>query len=357
VKASEIKSVIEEAIDNPKDFPAIFLWGGPGIGKSSVCRQAAEEKGVGFIDIRALLLDPTDLRGVPVPVVIVDGKKIPINVLHIDDFLKMTELAGITEWFTSGILPIDPECRVLIIFDELLLAPPLVTNSILQLVLDRKLGDYCLPDGACIVAASNRETEAVGVYRLSPPLANRFIHIDFEVDLEEWVRWAVANNIAPEIIAFLAKYRPELLYKFDQNRKAFPTPRSYEFCSRIMKNTTPEDLRYELIKGCIGEGVAVELRAYMDIWAKLPDLDKIMKGENIIPDSIDIMYATVMGLISRAKKQEHYNRLIDYALELQREFSVYLLKLLYAKDKQKLVTSPNWKKVGDTLVVEEKILV
>jgi len=357
VKASEIKGVIKEGIDKPIDFPAIFLWGGPGIGKSSVCRQAAQEKGVNFIDIRALLLDPTDLRGVPVPVVIVDGKKIPINVLNLGDFLKMTDLAGITEWFTSGALPTDPEWRGIIIFDELLLAPPLVTNSILQLVLDRKLGDYPLPDGACIIAASNRETEAIGVYRLSPPLANRFVHIDFEVDLEEWIRWAVANNIAPEIIAFLAKYRPELLYKFDRDRKAFPTPRSYEFCSRIMKNTTSEDLRYELIKGCVGEGVAIELRAYMDTWAKLPDLDKIMKGENIIPDAIDIMYATVMGLISRAKKPEHYNRLIDYALELQREFSVYLLKLLFAKDKQKLISSPNWKKVGDVLVVEEKILV
>lgn len=361
MKASEVKEVIKEAIDNPKDFPPIFLWGGPGIGKSSVAFQATQEKQVDFIDIRALLYDSIDFRGTPIPVILVSGNKVPVTVFHnYEDFIAALAgqpLRGGTEWFASGFLPIDPKWRGIIIFDELLLAPPLVTNSILQLVLDRKLGEYRFPDGGYIVSASNRETEAIGVYRLSPPLANRFVHVDFEVDLEEWIMWAIANNIEPSIIAFLKKFRSELLYKFDPNRKAFPTPRSYEFCSKIMKNTVSEDLKYELIRGCIGEGAAVELRAYMDIWNKLPDLDKILKGEDIFPDSIDIKYATVVGLVSKAKKQEHYSRLIDYSLKLQREFSVYLLKLLFAKDRTKLTSASNWKKVGDVLVVEEKILV
>lgn len=340
MKASDVKGVIKDAIDNPEDFPAIFLWGGPGIGKSSVVRQAAEEKGVDFIDIRALLLDPTDLRGIPIPE---DGK---------------------AKWLSPAFLPTKEDSRGVMLFDELLLSPPTVSNAILQLVLDRKLGEYKLPDGWYIVAASNRETEAIGVYKLSPPLANRFVHIDFggnpfpdADDLQEWVNWAIANDITPEIIAFISKYRPELLYKFDPNRKAFPTPRSYEFSSKIMRNAASEDLRFELIKGCIGEGAAIELRAYMNIWAKLPDLQAILKGEDIIPDSIDVMYATVVGLVSKSNKQEHYNRLLNYALKLQREFSVYLIKLLFAKNKEKVVNAQNWKEVADTLVTDEKILV
>lgn len=331
MNASEVKGVIMDAIDHPMDFPPIFLWGGPGIGKSSVCKQAAEEKKVDFIDIRALLLDPTDLRGIPIPE---DGK---------------------AKWLAPSFLP--AKGKGILMFDELVLAPPTVTNACLQLVLDRKLAEYKLPDEWFIIAASNRETEAIGVYRLSPPLANRFVHVDFDVDTSEWVNWAVTNDIYPPIIAFLSKFRPNLLYKFDSNRKAFPSPRSYEFCSKIFKNTASENLKYELIRGCIGEGATVELRAYMDTWNKIPDLNDILKGKDIIPESIDIMYATVVGLVAMAKKQEHYNRLIEYALKLNREFSVYLLKLLYVKDGTKLKVSANWKKAADTLLVEEKILI
>jgi len=496
MNATEIKEVVKDAIDHPMDFPAIFIWGGPGIGKSSVCRQATEEKGVNFIDIRALLLDPTDLRGIPVPE---DGK---------------------AKWLTPTFLPTAVDWRGLMAFDELTLAPPIVSNSILQLVLDRKLGEYHLPDGCCIVAMSNRETEAIGVYRLSPPLANRFIHIDFDVDNDEWAKWAITHDIYPPIIGFLTKFRPELLYKFDANRKAFPTPRcfdketevltkdgfkffkditygdeiatikldgavpglleyqkpqaiikehykgkmirfshpweydllvtpnhnllvketygtgrnysefelmtaeevfrkissnktykflrftgkkyatpsspiilknnsrytsydgmvycaqvpnhtmlvrrngkivwsgnSYEFCSKVFKNTASEALKFELIKGCVGEGAAVELKAYMDIWAKLPDLEEILKGKDIIPESIDVQYATVVGLVGLAKTSGQYNRLLEYALVLQREFSIYLIKLMFAKSKEKVVNAPNWKKVADIIVTDERIIV
>jgi len=344
MRAPEVKEVIKDSIDHPHDFPAIFLWGGPGIGKSSVCKQAAIDKGVDFIDIRALLLDPTDLRGIPIPE---DGK---------------------AKWLAPSFLP--TEGRGLIMFDELVLAPPIVSNSILQLVLDRMIGEYVLPDGWCIVAASNRETEAIGVYRLSPPLANRFVHVSFDILDEsghsfvsdagicnpDWITWAVKNDVHPAVMGLLSKFRPELIYKFDANHKAFPTPRSWEFVSKIMKNSASRKLKFELIKGCVGEGAARELAGYMELWDKLPDLDAILDGKDIIPDSIDVTYATIVGLVSRASKPKDYNRLLDYALELQRDFGVYFIKLLFAKDEQKTWNAPNWKKVSDILVVEEKII-
>lgn len=357
MRPSQVKDVIKDAIESPKDFPPIFLWGGPGIGKSSILKQAAQEKGVDFIDIRALYYDSVDFRGTPVPTVLVKGKKVPVTVFRLGDYEAMDgSLPVSTEWFPSGILPADPNWKGVIAFDELLLAPPIVTNSMLQLVLDRRLGEYRLPDGGYITAASNRETEAVGVYRLSPPLGNRFVHVDFDVDVEEWVAWAVVNDISPQVIAFLSKFKPDLLYKFDQNKKAFPTPRSYEFCSKVIQNNLPKDLKFELIRGCIGEGAAMELRSFLDIWGKLPDLDLILAGKDIIPEQIDIMYAVVVGLVSKSKKQEHYDRLLVYALQLQREFSIYLIKLLFAKSKDMVVNSKSWRQVADTLVIEEKIL-
>lgn len=330
MKASQIKEVIKESIRSPKEFPALFIWGGPGIGKSSVVRQASIEMEVGCIDIRLLLLDPTDLRGIPVPE---EGK---------------------AKWLAPSFLP--REGKGIIFLDELNCAPPLVQNSALQLVLDRQLGEYVLPNDWCIVSAGNREMEAF-VHRMSPPLLNRFIHVEFDIDLDEWVSWAVTHNLAPEIIAFLAKFRPELLYKFEQQKKAFPTPRAWEFTSKVIKNNTPEDIKYELVKGAVGEGAAVELKAYLEIWAKLPDLDKILRGADTVPTSVDLLYATCVGLTSRAQEQKNYTRLIDYSLKLKREFTVFLVEMLMKKDKQKVVSAPNWGKLANILVVEEKLLV
>jgi len=180
MKASEIKEVVRQSIRNPKDSVSLFLWGGPGIGKSSVVRQAAEEEGVDCIDIRLVLLDPSDLRGLPVP----------------DD--------GKAKWLPPSFLP-HGDWRGVIFLDELNVAPPLVQNTALQLVLDRRLGEYELPEGATIIAAGNREMEAF-VHRMSPPLLNRFIHIDFEVDNDEWAKWAVQNEITPQIIGLRMEF-------------------------------------------------------------------------------------------------------------------------------------------------------
>ncbi len=331
MKASEVKEVIRHSIREPRDSTSLFLWGGPGIGKSSVVRQAAEEEGVDCIDIRLVLLDPSDLRGLPVP----------------DD--------GKAKWLPPSFLP-HGDWRGVIFLDELNVAPPLVQNTALQLVLDRRLGEYELPEGATIIAAGNREMEAF-VHRMSPPLLNRFLHVDFEVDNDEWSRWAVRNDIAPQIIGLLTKFRPELIYKFEPQKKSYPTPRSWEFASKILKNGIPEELKFELITGCVGEGAAIELRTYTEIWSQLPDLDAIIEGkDNTIPTGVDLMYACCVGLVSKASKPSHYNRLLEYALKLEREYSVFLVKMLYQKNKEAVVRANQWSQFAKTLVVEDRIL-
>lgn len=329
MRASEIKEVVRQAIKETKEMAPIFLWGGPGVGKSSVIRQAAEEEDVDCIDIRLVLLDPTDLRGIPVPE---DGK---------------------AKWLPPSFLP--TKGRGVMFLDELNAAPPLVQNSALQLVLDRCVGEYIVPDGWYIIAAGNREMEAF-VHRMSPPLLNRFVHIEFDVDTEEWGRWAVRNNVAPQIIGLLTKFRPELIYKFEPQKRSYPTPRSWVFASQIIQNKVPEELRFELVKGCVGEGAAIELNTYMKIWSQLPDLREILGGKDIVPNGIDLLYACCVGLVSLAKTQKDFNRLLKYALKLEREFSVFLVKLLYQKNKELVVKSEAWSEFAKELVVTDKIL-
>jgi hypothetical protein len=332
MKANEIKTVIQEAIRKPLEMPSLYIWGGPGIGKSSVVKQAAQEEGVDCLDIRLVLLDATDLRGIPVPE---NGK---------------------AKWLAPSFLPTDSLSRGVAFLDELNCAAPLVQASGLQLVLDRRIGEYTLPDGWCIVAAGNREMEAF-VHRMSPPLSNRFVHLDFDIDSETWATWAIQNNVAPQIIGLLTKFRPELIYKFSPEKKAWPSPRSWAFASKILKNGLSEDLKFELIKGCVGEGAAIELRAYQEIWSKLPDLDAIIEGkDSTIPKGVDLIYACCVGLVSKASKPSYYNHLLEYALKLEREYSVFLVKMLYAKNKEAVVKSQKWAEFAKILVVNDRIL-
>ena len=168
----------------------VFIWGSPGTGKSAVVNQLAAELEIALRDIRALLLDPVDLRGLPFI-----GKD------------------GRSQWATPHFLPQDGEG--ILFLDELNAAPAMVQASCYQLVLDRRLGEYTLPGGWAIVAAGNRDSDRAATTRMPTPLRNRFVHIDFEVDVQEWSEWAIKANVGPEVIAFI-RFRPELLSAFDR---------------------------------------------------------------------------------------------------------------------------------------------
>jgi len=146
-------------------------------------------------DVRALLLDPVDLRGLP--------------------FLGND---GRSKWASPEFLP--QEGSGILFLDELNAAPAMVQASCYQLVLDRRLGEYTLPESWAIIAAGNRDSDRGATTRMPTPLRNRFVHLDFEVDVQEWSEWATQAGIRPEVIAFL-RFRPELLSVFDRDTKCF----------------------------------------------------------------------------------------------------------------------------------------
>ena len=151
----------------------VFLWGPPGVGKSSVVASIAKKQKLELLDIRASLLDPTDLRGIPA---IENGKAI---------------------WTPPSFLPHDPKSKGLLFFDELNAAPPLVQASLYQLTLDRRIGEYILPDGWRIFGAGNRAEDASVVFRMPAALSNRFVHVDFEVNVDDWSEWATIRKTHP----------------------------------------------------------------------------------------------------------------------------------------------------------------
>ena len=282
----------------------IMIWGPPGVGKSAVVKQVADESDLELRDVRAILLDPVDLRGLP----------------HING-------DGRAHWAVPEFLP--REGKGILFLDELTAAPQLTQAACYQLILDRKLGEYELPEGWTIIAAGNRESDRGVVHRMPSPLTNRFVHLDFGVDLDDWTKWATKHGIATEVIAFL-RFRDELLHDFDPKRseKAFPTPRSWEFVSNIVgSGTVTNGIEYPLIAGAVGEGAAAEFMGFLKIARSIQSPDMILmnpdKGD--IPEEAATLYA-ISTALARKATENNMDRVVTYANRLPDEFSVLLVK-------------------------------
>ena len=181
----------------------LHIWGACGVGKSQIVAQVADDLDFDFLDVRAVQLDPVDLRGLP--------------------RIKEDQ----TEWVPPKFLPTSG--KGILFLDELTSAPQMTQAGCYQLVLDRKLGEYRLPDGWVVIAAGNPASERGVHFSMPRPLRNRFVHLELEADLNDWCKWAVNSNVRPEIIAFL-RFKPDLLHTADatSDANAWPTPRSWE---------------------------------------------------------------------------------------------------------------------------------
>lgn len=282
----------------------VCLWGHPGIGKSQIVAQTTAKLKKQLQDVRAVLLDPVDLRGLP------------------------TVSNGKAKWAIPDFLPTEGEG--VLFLDELNRAPALVQNACFQLVLDRKLGDYRLPDEWSIVAACN--PAGGGTSKMSDALANRFVHLDCETDIAQWSQWAVAKDIEPVVIAFL-RFRPELLHMYDPKQKAFPSPRAWEFVSRITAAHPGNGIEHSLYVGAVGEGAATEYSSFMRLYRELPSIDAILldPGKAPIPDLPATLYAVSSALARRAT-DSNLNRVFTYLDRLPQEYAVMCVKDAVGRD-------------------------
>ncbi len=187
----------------------LHIWGPCGVGKSQIVGQVASDLDYNFLDVRAVQLDPVDLRGLP------------------------RIASDQTEWVPPKFLPTTG--KGILFLDELTSAPQMTQAGCYQLVLDRKLGEYVLPEGWVVIAAGNPASERGVHFAMPRPLRNRFVHLELEADLDDWSKWAVKAHIRPEIIAFL-RFKPELLHAADTtaDANAWPTPRSWEMASNVL---------------------------------------------------------------------------------------------------------------------------
>lgn len=345
MRPAHLIAVIEKEYSSATEghHTPVMLWGPPGVGKSQMVAQVAQHHDVNLIDIRLSQMEPSDLRGIPF----------------------RNELA--VEWAVPSMLPdaIRHGQQGILFLDEITSAPPSVSAAAYQLILDRKLGEYEVPDGWAIIAAGNRQGDRGVTYSMPAPLANRFSHYEVDINLDDWVAWAYANAIDERIIAFL-RFRQDLLFDFDpaHNPIAFPSPRSWEFAHRaLQKFCDNSNLLLGSLQACVGNAAGIELNAFIASLDQMPDLDAIVNGEDVAaPKEIDLQYAVATALVGRAiraKDTDHaqkiHGNILNYANSFpQREMGVMMVSDMHRAIGQDIFAVPefaNWAdKIADIML-------
>jgi len=304
VKPSLATRMLDVLLD--ADQPTM-IWGAPGIGKSQLVKQIADRRGMKLIDVRLSLLSDVDLRGIP----------------YTNN--------GRTEWAPPAFLP-RTNGDTILFFDEMNRAMTSVMNAAFQIVLDRKLGEYELPPNVRIVAACNRETDGGGITRIPSALLNRFTRIDIEPDHKDWLKWSAGAQIDPIVQAFI-RFRPDLLHQFDAKAAAFPTPRAWEFVSKITAQDAPLDVKAALYAGTVGKAAGIEYIAFERAWRDLPSIAAILLHPDTspIPSGVATVYA-VSNALSHEMTTTNIDAVMTYLDRLPAEYQVFAVSLATGRD-------------------------
>lgn len=283
MKASNITSAISTLIDSK--IPS-FIWGATGIGKSSLVKKIAADKKIELMELRLAQMNRIDFR---------------------DTSLLPKEGVGI------------------LFLDELDGLPDVLHTFISQLILDRQLGEYKLPDAWSIVAAGS------DAGKMPTSLVNAFVHLDMEVDVNDWKDWAFGSGIDERIIAYIAYKNEDLLNaNAKQQEKSYATPRSWENVHKILRSGMDEVLLLDVIAGAIGKECATSFMSFSATAHKLPDIEAILsKGEAEYPSEKDVLYTLSSVLVSfllNYPDEQNLENVLKYILELEAEFSVMIVQ-------------------------------
>ena len=279
VSAAELPEVLlHVAVVRP-----VFLWGAPGIGKSSLVRAFAESLGLECVTLLGTQLAPEDLIGVPQ---IVDGRS---------RFAPPVAIARD-----------EPYCLFL---DELNASSAEVQKAFYSLILDRRIGEYELPEGSVVIGAGNRATDNALARPMASALVNRLVHIHLRASATDWLRWAGTAGIHPWVLEYL-RNRPDHLWTAPpKTEEPFSTPRSWHMLSDALlsygDDVSDETLRV-LAFGTLSAAHASTFRAYVKTVRHAFGLDAVLKGETgwpSAPDDRDLLYFLAETFRARLVKE------------------------------------------------------
>ena len=260
----------------------VFLWGPPGVGKSELVADLTAEHGGHMIDLRLGQMEPTDIRGIP---------------FYNKDLGKM-------DWAEPVDLPtaeMAEQYPVITLFlDEMNVAAPAVQAAAYQLVLNRRLGRYRLPENVVLVAAGNRESDKGVSFRMPMPLANRFVHLEVRSDYDSWAEWAVKHRVHKDVVGYIGFSKNDLMdFNPKSSSRSFATPRSWSFVSEFLYDEDATDAELtDLISGTIGEGLGIKFMAHRKVAGQMPNPSEILSGKirELKVKEVSAMYSLTVSM-------------------------------------------------------------
>lgn len=261
----------------------VFIWGPPGIGKSALVQQFADDVGLPCVSLLGSQLAPEDLIGVPQ---IIDGKSrfCPPRFIARD----------------------EPYCLFL---DELNACSQDVQKAFYSLIHERRIGEYHLPQGSIVIGAGNRAQDAAIVKPMSSALLNRMVHVHLKAQARDWLRWATATGLHPQVIEYLQTRPDHLWSQPPKHEEPFSTPRAWHMLSDAMlsygERLTVEQLE-TLAYGCLSPHHAGQFKAFIKLAHDRYRLDAVLKGEAgwpQAPEDRDVLFFLAQAFRARLIKE------------------------------------------------------
>jgi len=289
----------------------------PGMGKSDIIRTIARKFKLKVIDFRVSQCEPVDMQGYPG---VTDGRM----TFHIPEYFPI-EGDKIPDGYDGWLL----------FLDEFNSGNKQTEAAAYKLILDREVYKHKLHPRCLIAAAGNLTTDRAIVNTQSTATTSRLTHYRMRVDHKVWVDWANANEIDHRIIS-LIKFKPEILHRFDTSTSelTFPCPRTWEFASKVITNkTTIDHITKTRLAGTVGEGAAVELATYSEIYQNLPTIDQILANPKSgwkVPKEPSELFA-VTTMLSHNSTLATIEKMMIANSRLPTEMQVVTLKDIYKR--------------------------
>jgi len=310
----------------------VFIWGPPGIGKSSIVQAFATSVGLECVSLLGSQLAPEDLIGVP---------QIEDGTSH---FCPPRSIARK-----------EPYCLFL---DELNACSHEVQKAFYSLIHERRIGDYHLPDGSIVIGAGNRAQDSAIVKPMSSALINRMVHVHLRVSFREWMEWAEANNLHALVLEYVRLRSDHLWSQPPKHEEPFSTPRAWHMVSDALQacGEAFSDSQLEAIAfGCLSPHHAGQFKAFHKQTGSRFQLDAILKGETgwpHKPEDRDVLYFLAQSFRARilrelpedkndiAEHQKHFAHMAKGLLKDLAAISFEMAQIVVSQDDKENL--PDW---------------
>lgn len=318
MRPDDIIDALRRMIRLPEPEKQCFaLMGPPGIGKSAVPRAAAEAEGAIFWDVRGSTKEPTDVS-----------------------MMLPNKATGAWEYQRPAIFPPDDGRKYLVLLDEIDKLPPAMQNAFLGVIWDRESNGHKLGPNVTLAAAMNRAEDRSHSQKMSVALMRRMIPVEFEVDVQAWLRWAVDASLEPLVIAYI-QADPERLHKFDPMAKepGFASPATWHDVSKMIAAGFPTGQLRPMIRAKVGKADGIEFTAFMQTWQSLPSWAEIVQNPDTapVPDKSDARFSAA-GMVAKRVTVATMGSAVKYLQRMGDAYTMFGMSYATRRDRSLCAT-------------------